>query len=75
MKDAIAEGLTVDGGGSLRGGWIVKSSDFKKVYFVALEVDGPGIDGDGDVGTWATNSRSGAGLIYAVDPVAREFSD
>lgn len=74
--DAIASGLTVTGGGALRDAWAVRSSDFEKVWFVSAEIDGSGIEGDGDVGTWATNEISSeAGLIYSVGGIANEFSD
>jgi hypothetical protein len=49
--------------------------DFEKVYFVAAEIQGLGLEGDGDVGVWATNSKRAEGLILAVDGVAQEFSD
>lgn len=70
----IAEGLTVSGGGSLRDGWAVRSEDFEQVYFVAAEMDGSGMEGDGEVGLWATNDLAG-GLIFAVNSMAEEFSD
>lgn len=70
---AIAAGLTVDGGGDLRNGWTVRSSDFEKVYFVAAEITGAGMNGT--VGLWATNDPAGAGMIFAVDGLANEFSD
>jgi hypothetical protein len=76
LVEAIATGLTVSGGGTLRDAYAVKSDDFQKVYFVSAEIDGPGIEGDGDVGTWATNSlEAGGGLILAVDGIANEMSD
>ena len=70
----IAEGLTVDGGGSLRYAQAVRSSEFDSVWFVAAEIDGAGIEADGDVGVWATNDLSD-GLIFSVNALAREFSD
>lgn len=73
---AIAEGLTVTGGGMLRDAQAVRSGDFSSVYFIAAEIDGPGIDGDGQIGVWASNSLTpGMGLIYSVNAVANEFSD
>jgi hypothetical protein len=42
---------------------------------VAADIQGSGLDGSGDVGVWATNSKRGGGLTYAVDSVAQEFSD
>jgi hypothetical protein len=78
LLDAIASGLTVTGGGTLSDGAAVKSNDFEKVWFVAAEIDGPGIEGSGDIGVWSTNgdpSGPPSGLIFAVDAVGNEFSD
>src|SRR4051794_16370582 len=54
LLSAIETGLEV-GGASLSRGFIVRSKDFSKVYMVAAEIDGPGLQGKGDIGTWATN--------------------
>jgi hypothetical protein len=75
LLNAIAEGLTVTGGGTLRSGYAVKSKDFAEVYMVAADIQGVGTEGDSDIGVWATNSLDGAGLIFAVDGHAKEFSD
>jgi hypothetical protein len=75
VLNAIAEGLTVSGSGTLRNGYAVKSKDFSKVYMVAADIQGVGMEGDGEIGVWATNSLDGTGLILAVDGLAKEFSD
>jgi hypothetical protein len=81
LAHAIANGLTVQGGGTLRQAQAVKSGDFDDVYFVSAEIDGAGLEGSGDVGTWAkigplrVGGPVGGGLIYSVDRVATEFSD
>jgi hypothetical protein len=75
VLNAIAEGLTVTGGGTLRGGYAVKSKDFSKVYMVAADIQGTAMEGNGEIGVWATNSLDGTGLILAVDGLAKEFSD
>jgi hypothetical protein len=31
----------------------VKSRDLKRVWFISAEIDGPGLKGIGDIGTWA----------------------
>ena len=72
---AIRTGLTVEGGGSLRSVQAVKSKDFKSVYFVSADIEGPGLEGTDDVATWATNRLKVGGLIYSVNEVAKEFSD
>jgi hypothetical protein len=76
LVDAIEEGLTVQGGGVLRHAREVKSNDFNNVYMVAADLQGAGLEGASDIGVWATNSlQPGEGLIFAVDAVAKEFSD
>jgi hypothetical protein len=50
---AIEEGLTASGGGQLRRAYIVRSDDFEKVYMVAADIQGDGLEGDGDIGVWA----------------------
>jgi hypothetical protein len=73
--DGISEGLTVTGGGFLRNGWAVRSDDFRRIYFVGGEIDGPGIEGDGNVGLWAVNSLDEPALVFSINSTAREFSD
>jgi hypothetical protein len=81
LLGAIETGLTVTAGGSLRSGFGVRSDDFERVWFVAAEIDGPGMEDAGDVGVWATNTApdvqnaADIGLIFAVDGFAQEFSD
>lgn len=77
LVDAIASGLTVSGGGSLRAesAQAVKSTAYEKVYFVAADIQGQGIEGPTDVGVWATNSLAGAGTIFSVNAVAAEMSE
>jgi hypothetical protein len=70
---AIGNGLTVTGGASLANGFVVKSRDFQKVYFVAARITGAGMSDT--VGLWATNDPSGGGFVYSIDAFAREFSD
>ena len=73
--DAIEAGMTVSGGGSLSRAQAVRSNDFEKVWFVAAEIDGPGMEGAGDIGVWVTNDVNGGGTIGAVDGFAHQFSD
>jgi hypothetical protein len=75
VLNRIEAGLEVQGGGKLRNGFAVKSADFEKVYMVAADIQGPGLEGNDDVGVWATNSLGAGGLTHAVDAVAQEFSD
>jgi len=66
---AIATRLTAKE--TLRNVRAVRSRDFKHVWFVSAEIDGPGLEGNGDIGTWAkTGSRAArGGLILSVDSV------
>ena len=76
MLDLIDDQLTVDGG-SLRNGFAVKSEDYENVYMIAADIQGPGMDDDGQVGVWAANGLEPEGslIILAVDGLAKEFSD
>lgn len=69
----ISNKLTVRGG-RLRNGYYVKSDVGGAVYIVSAEIDGAGLEGDGDVATWVTESPGGAGAIYALDDLARKHS-
>ena len=72
---SIAEGLTVTGGGSLRNAFAVPLPPGQGfLYVVAAEIDGSGIEGDGDIGTWAVGELGG-GPIFAVNALAQEFSE
>jgi hypothetical protein len=42
---------------------------------VSADLQGSGLEGTDDVGTWATNRLRLGGLILAVDSVSEEFSD
>jgi hypothetical protein len=77
LVQGIATGLTVGGGGTLTNAKAVKSNDFERVYFISADIDGPGLEGPDDIGTWAKSGplRVGGGLILSVDAVAKEFSD
>ena len=73
---SIAEGLTVTDG-TLRNAFAVPvrgGAEFGLLFVVAAEIDGPGLEGDGEIGTWATGELGG-GPIFAANAVAQEFSD
>lgn len=69
--DAIEEGLTISGGGSLTRGGALRSGDW---WYVAAEIDGGGLEGAGDVGVWAMPDYRDPGPIIMADGFAREFS-
>ena len=54
--------------------YVVKSGDHDSIYFVSAEIDGLGYENEGDIATWASTSRYGGELIYAVDELANELS-
>jgi hypothetical protein len=70
---AISTGLL--GGTNLSRTAMVADPERQNVYLIAGEIDGPGVDGAGQVGVWATNKPSDPVVIYAVDPYAGQFSD
>lgn len=79
----IGEGLYEDDGTSLRNAWAVKSDDFKNVWFVAADLEGPGLEDDDEIALWATDAIEedgtadpiGGGLVVSVNNVAEAFSD
>lgn len=51
----------------------VKSPDFSKVYFIAIEFSATGVDNQ--TGVWASNSlKQGGGIIMSVDGTAKAFT-
>jgi endonuclease YncB( thermonuclease family) len=77
IVEAIATGILPETGATLRGAQAVKSKDFEKVWFVAADLEDPGLDGTDQIGVWATNNiqHAGGGLIFAVDGFAQQFTD
>ncbi len=75
MAQVLADSLTVQGGGSISATAAVRSEDFDNIYFISAEIDGPGMEGTGDVGVWSSNRlEGGQGMIFAVNGIANEFS-
>jgi hypothetical protein len=56
----------------LENGQIVKSRDHDDIWFVSAELEGPGFQRPGDIGTWATTSPGGGEAIYSVDDIAKD---
>jgi hypothetical protein len=75
VVDGISEGLTIEGGGSLRNAQAVKTDDHEDIWFVAADLQGPGLEGSGDIAIWAVNDLEAPSAVFAVDAVAKEFSD
>jgi hypothetical protein len=68
LVNAIAARLTERE--TLRNAQAVRSGT-KRVWFVSAEIDGPGLEGGGEIGTWAKTGplASARGVILAVDTV------
>ncbi len=79
VPDVIAQrlndGLNIKGGGSIRNLQAVKSNDFASIYFISGDLQGSGLEGEGDIATFVTNKMDETGLTLSVDAVATEFSD
>ena len=72
--EGIATGLK--GGTTLRSAQAVKSKDYEKVWIISAEIEGPGVEGDDQIGTWASNGLTASeGLILSIDGFAKQFSD
>jgi len=69
----LANKLLVEDG-RVRSGFLVESES-AGVYYFSAEVDGAGLEDEGDVGTWVTESRYGEDPLYAVNEIAMEHSD
>jgi hypothetical protein len=72
---SISQGLTIEGGGTLRNAKAVKSDSYQNVYFISADLQGAGLEGSDDLATFARNGLDDMGLVIAVDAVANEFSD
>lgn len=76
LLQTIGDGLTVRAGGSLSEGRAHRSGAHRNAYFVAAEIDGPGLEGSGDIGVWfVSGSLRDPGFILAVPHIATEFSE
>ncbi len=75
IAQRLNDGLNINGGGSIRNLQAVKSSDFGSMYFISGDLQGSGLEREGDIATFATNKMDETGLTLSVDSVANEFSD
>jgi hypothetical protein len=69
----ISAGLNT--GIHLRAARAVRSHDYSTVWFVAANLQGPGLAAREDIGVWATDRLGTSGLTFSGNAVAREFSD
>lgn len=72
---ALAKGLTVSGGGRLTNAKVLQTGVFQRTSVLVAEIDGPGIDGPGQVGVWSTTDRlSPRSHFISANSLARQFS-
>jgi hypothetical protein len=75
LTDAIAKGLIVPGGGTLRGVQAVKSTIPGRGWYVTADLEGPSFGAKDDLATWTTTDLSGTAKIFAAGAFAREYSE
>ena len=75
LSAEIQEG--VDQRWTIRTDRAVRSGDFESVYFVAADIEGPGVEDDDGIAVWAIvgDIDPFRGLINSVPGFATEFSD
>jgi hypothetical protein len=73
LMTPIGNKLTLDGA-RVRNGQMVESEATPGVWFVAVELDGSGYEGDGNVATFATKNRFGGDAVYSVDDLAKQHT-
>lgn len=73
MVANIAEGLTVSGGGRLRDAKAIKSKQRSNVYYISAEIDGPGMWGNGEIGTWITNTLKPIEFEYRTSTALQSY--
>ena len=73
LTTPLGNGISAEGA-RLTNAYVVKSEDHDSIYFVSAEIDGTGYEDAGDIATWASTSRFGGDLVYAVDDLANELS-
>jgi hypothetical protein len=74
LMTPLGNKVTLDDG-RVGNGQMVQSEATPGIWFVAVELDGAGYEGTGDVATFATTNRFGGEAIYAVDELASEHTD
>lgn len=81
VVDAIESGIKPETDATLHNVWAVRSDDFELVWFVAGDLEGPGLEAKDDIAIFATNmlGEDGTydglgGMVLAVGGFATEFS-
>ncbi|MBA2569297.1 MAG: hypothetical protein H0V11_08125 [Actinobacteria bacterium] len=73
---AIQEGITVRGA-QLHNVYGVRSNDLEHAWYISGDLQGPGLDDNDDIATWAKSGdlKIGGGQLIASNAQARAFSD
>lgn len=73
----VAEGIKPETGAALRAAQAVRSPDHAQAWYVAADLEGPGLDGGDQIAVWLTNSimADEPGMLLSVGSMATEFSD
>ena len=69
----IGNKVTLDGA-RVGNGQMVESEATPGIWFVAVELDGPDYEDEGDVATFATPNRFGGDAVYSVDELAKQHT-
>ena len=64
-------------GVTLRKAYGVRSNDLENAWYISGDLQGPGLESDDEIATWAKSGDLvvGGGLIIASNAAAKEFSD
>jgi hypothetical protein len=78
LVDAVTVGelaLALDPGITIRNVYFVRSNDYQDTLFMSGDLEGPGLDGTGDIATFAIDQAQGANSsFYEIDPLATQYS-
>jgi hypothetical protein len=75
--DPVLSGVLVTAltpGYTLRNIYYVRSRDFTHVEFFSGDLEGPGLAGTDDIGTWAVDLANGSNTFYEVNDLAGQYS-
>lgn len=76
LVDQIATFIKPETGATLRGAQAVRSKDYQQLWFVAADLEGPGLDGDDQIVLVPiAQLTAGDGHLFGVGGFAKEFTD
>ncbi len=65
-------GLAINSGFSVRNVYYVRSNDYEHTLFLSGDLEGPGLDGTQDIGTWAIDLANGSDTFYEMNELASQ---